>query len=116
MNTDKNIRMAVLFGDNTKHGVIDTIINQRLRDYHVTASYAVSIIQNPANYEVANGQVSWKHSIEIVDDTHCPVAWHSAITNTARWDTVIEGTNIYPAVRYILQAVSNAKNEVINSQ
>lgn len=118
LQTLENQKMAILFGDDTTPHVVNKTINKRMMHYKSAASYAVKIIKNPKNYDVIESvvnptEIRWKHNVEIVDNNHVPVAWSRRWTETDQWDTVIEGSPVYPAVKYILTAIRNAKNEVI---
>jgi hypothetical protein len=109
MTNPNDIQLAVTF--NTS-GIQDMtrFVKSHLMPYRAAASYAAKIIANPENYTFSfSGEPIWKHSIEIFDDGCYRVATGPDLS----WDKIIEHTDIYPPVQYVLAAMHNAKKEVI---
>lgn len=82
-------------------------IGRQLAPYKLAASIAAKYYRNPDNYEYTfAGKPYWPREISVLDDGHTQVADHKS------YNDAIEGTKVYPAVRYVLAAVRRAKQEV----
>lgn len=91
---------------------IDRFIDKRLMHFKAAASYAAKIVTDPMNYKfTGRGKPMWKHNIEVMDSSHYLVAKMRTFGDV-QYDTVIEHSDIYPAVQYVMAAIRNAAAEV----
>ena len=86
---------------------VDAQIERGLHHYKAAAGYATKLIEDPNNYYLTSeGVPAWKDGISIFDDHHIMVA------DGKGYDTIIDGTKVYPAVMYVLAAINNTRNAV----
>jgi hypothetical protein len=103
-----NTRLAVLYNRSAPN--IDAAIDRTLADYKIAAHRAAKTVRENARYD-GWGNPTWDNSIEIVDDTHTPLA-AMRLSGKTEYDAMIEGLPIYPPVMYVLKAMENARDEL----
>lgn len=112
MATSAETKLAILFNEHLSNEPIEKIIARRMMDYKAAAGYAAEIIRNPKNYRYDGfGRVYWEHSIDITDGV-APLG-EMAMLGETQYDTMINGLSVLPAVFYVLEAMRNARDEVI---